>query len=246
MKKMKKSKYKTPTERIQSFFRPDLESVWIKTPGKIKSAKRYKRAKKSVKFESPDYLHTQIHTHPMHYPKDYFYRVGIGFPSIPDFEGFFKDRNIKTMVVAQLNPKLKKVEGYTFVRKKKHFVTEKSKNLISKLEAEKAPTCYDKFQDVLDSRYLQFRFVPARGYRFEKDELIYQKKTDREYRLGIIVFFAFLIILFFSQKKLTGFTILAGKTFPFPSIFILFMLLIGLTFYLIRKKINFYSGKNKN
>jgi len=232
-----KKKRKTPTERIQSFFHPDLESAWIKTPGKIKSVKGYRRAKKSVKFESPDYLHTQIHTHPMHYPNDFFYRAGLGIPSLNDFAQFFENKNIKTMIVAQINPKLKKVEGYTFVRKKKQFVSEKSKNLISKLEVKNGLTPHDQFGDILNSRYIQCRFVPVKGYKFNPAEFIYQRKNiNREYRLGIIIFFAFLAILLFFQKRFTGFVISAGMIHSYVSVFILFMLLIGVAIFLIRRK----------
>ncbi len=117
-----KKKRESPTRIIEKDKNPRKEQYFIKRLGKdleecasIREA-RYvitdiEKARNYLKKTGEKPL-TELHTHPTKKGES-----GGANPSTQDIVQFLREKNIKTSIIAQQNPKTGRVEGYTFMTK---------------------------------------------------------------------------------------------------------------------------------
>jgi len=211
MKKNSK-KRKTPTEIIESTSRPDLETSYRK-PGRGKFMRRLiqlRRPKKSIAIIRRDLPDFGIHTHP--YTKGEEWNA---IPSHVDIREFLR-RESKMDAVAQRDSSTGKVMGYTFLRKTRKYeehVQDSShlrKTLFVDLKkivnSTEFPEGLDEYLDKIKNEHIKIRFVPAPGYKFDKETGNYvPKEKSLEGTVITAIIASFVLVAVFLNKNLTGF-----------------------------------------
>lgn len=262
--KKKEKRRRKPTKIIEKDKEPWKEQYFIKKLGKdLKECAYIRNAEYIVQNtgKARDYFKetgekplTDLHTHPTEKGEG-----GGASPSSEDIVLFLREKNTKTAIIAQQNPKTRKVEGYTFMMKTEKtpkfdyseyeersigdFV-EKSREIYKKahiLTHESLPEELQRYllRDMARKFSFKYRHVPVKGYRLDEDLMSFVpiKKKNLETKFVVIIGLTFLISLLFMFPGMTG--LVVGKFAPKTSNIIgagLFILgIIGSYFYFKKK-----------
>jgi len=259
-----KKKYrKSPTEIIEEDKEPWKEQYFIKKLGKeLKECAYIREAKSVIKNDEKvgDYFKktgekplTELHTHPTKRGES----DGANASTV-DIVHFLREKNIKTSIIAQQNPKTGKVEGYTLMRK-----TEKTPKFdYSAYEESSIENLIEKSEEIYKKAYIltheslpkelqrhllgkaaskfnfKYRRVPVRGYKLDRNLMSFApiEKKNLETKLAVIIGLTFLISILFMSSGITGLVVgkFASKT---PTIGAgLFILGIVLFYFYFKKK----------
>lgn len=245
---------KSPKEIIESNDNPYLEDNWTKRPRKNLKNTSINREDYGVTYRT--FLGIKHPLSNMHY-QDVHTHVNRGDPmcgvqAYPDIYNFLVDLGQDSSVVAQIDPESREVQGYTIIRKSKAYkdkgfrirARRESEENIKDLKSKKyfSPNVEDlgQWNKVLDFYKLNHRFVPSKGYVFDKNlgRYIKQEKSIETKVASIIGISSLILSLVFLSSDITGFVI-ANLTTPASNIVgtSLFLLgILGLFYYFKIKK----------
>lgn len=179
-----------------------------------------------------------IHTHP-----------DIPLPSKEDIFYFlnkFEEDQRLNMIIAQRNPKKGQIEGYFFLKQLKEksfigfpkiYIPRRDKFLDIRLEY---PTWEKDLKEISKYFNLKYRFVPTKGYAFDKKEMMFVKKENKNLEkkfAGIIAIFGFGAGMIFLSSNFTG-NVIGNLTQINFNLIGAFLFMIGLVcaFYYFKKK----------
>lgn len=185
-----------------------------------------------------------VHNHP-HIPS----QMISGFPSASDLKHFFLSRKMNGTVIAQRDNHTGKLMGYTLLLKRKNFKKGKqindeelnsySGNLTKNHLTYNVKNSYEELKQLAKEKGLSLKFIPARGFYFNKSIGSYEKKGNEIGRnlenavTSILIGFALIFLLtkisftgavindYFSNVSFTNLFIIGGLYFS-AVIFILF------------------------
>lgn len=217
---MRRRKEKTNREVIESE-NPKVEHAYVKFPRKRLIPVTKKSDEHSVDTDlfklhtlmksggHKDYI--GVHNHP-HIPT----QTISGFPSASDLKHFFLNRKMNGTVIAQRDNHTGKLMGYTLLLKGKNFKKAKllsdeelnsySGNLTRNNLTYNIKNSYDEIRQLARDKRFGLKFIPARGFYFNKSTGSYEK-TERglEKKAMIILGIAgFIFSIFFLSFNFTG------------------------------------------
>lgn len=262
--KKKEKHRKSPTKIIEKDKEPWKEQYFIKKLGKnLKECASIREAEYTIKNtgKARDYFKetgekplTELHTHPTK-------KGGASGanPSPEDIIQFLREKNMRTSIIAQQNPKTRKVEGYTFMMKTEKTpkfdysayeersiedYIEKSEEIYKKAYILTHASLPEELQrdllgDMAEKFSFKYKHVPVKGYRLDEDLMSFVpiEKKNLETKLTVIIGLTFLISILFMLPGMTG--LVVGKFAPKTSNIIgagLFILgIIGSYFYFKKK-----------
>ena len=230
--KKNREKKKTPTEIIESTSRPYLEAAFVKPRRgefwrRLIQWRRPKAVRSLYRLDSPDF---DIHTHVYIEGKKWN-----GIPSPRDFKDFLGNDS-KMSAVAQRDSITGKVMGYTFLRKTREYEEPTSRNLFGELrtiKSEKSEKSLESYMGRVKSENIQMRFVPAPGYKFNKETGNYvpkEKSLERTVATALIA--SFILAAVFLNQNLTGF-IISNSVQNYSLITILLLVIAIFLIYLL-------------
>ncbi len=259
-----KKKRESPTRIIEKGKKPQKEQYFIKKLGKdleecasIREAryviKDLEKARNYFKKTGEKPL-TELHTHPTKKGES-----GGANPSTQDIVSFLREKNIRTSIIAQQNPKTRKVEGYTFMVKKEEtpkfdyssYEERSTENFIKKSEEiyHKAHILTHKSLPEELQRYLlskmasklnfKYRHVPVKGYKLDRNLMSFApiEKKNLETKFAVIIGLIFFISILFILPSMTGFVVgsLASKTSNVIGVSLFILGIVGSYFYFKKK-----------
>jgi hypothetical protein len=223
---------KSPKEIIEKG-NPKTEQAYMKFPRKelIKISKQLDEHPDYVKFDNRltkeifkknNYnKFFAIHTHPYN-----FQYKGCGIPSSVDLEKFYLDTRAKGEIISQRDTETGDVQGYTILlrgkEKKNIFSRFLSRNQKFKKEekeikynlkefeeynnSKEVKKTYNKLNEICKEQDWRLRFVPVKGYYFNKSTGNFEKGSGLEKNLVIgVLFLIFGSLVVLSLPKINGF-----------------------------------------
>jgi len=222
---------------------------------------------------SKDKIHnkyTQIHTHG--YIRS---EIPNALPSGSDLETFYRSNKQKAEIIAQQNVQTGEVSGYTVLLKKMDRKDEYSnlfevkypglfgpfkeiylgerlsgqakkynKGLYTRKISPKEG--YNKLKEICEKQDWNLRFVPAKGYYFDKETGNFEKKKGIEKIVASVIGGFIIIASLFNLYKLNAFVIseeINSQSRYFILIFIIFTFVFGVFMIFKKSKINKKQSK---
>lgn len=248
---------KTPKEVIEKG-NPKTEQAYVKFPREelidiSKGGNEYsvRSNMKLVREMAKNKLYnrfTHIHTHP--------YLEGeslCALPSSVDLESFYNQAKEKSSMIAQRDTQTGEIFGYTALLKAKdknlwslkelynsEKIHRKLANYNKKLiTGEISPKeAYNELNDICDKEDWRIRFVPAKGYYFNKETGNFEKNkgANLEKVVASIMGVSILLFVLFNVVNINGFVINNSSNVGSINLFwALATILLGITFFVVRR-----------
>lgn len=248
---------RTPKEVIEKG-NPKTEQAYVKFPREepldiSKGENEYsvisnmKLVRKMAKNKSHNKF-THIHTHP--------YMKGESFCALPssvDLESFYNQAKEKSSMIAQRDVQTGEIFGYTALLKvkdknlwspKELYNGEKLHRKLAKynrrLITEKInpKEAYHEVNEICDKEGWRIRFVPSKGYYFNKETGNFEKNkgVNLEKVVASIMGGSILLFVLFNVSNINGFVINNSKNVSSINLFwILSIIFLGIAFFVVRR-----------
>jgi hypothetical protein len=192
-----------------------------------------------------------LHTH--------LYKKGKKGFAIPSSEDLYSLGHVlkntskyKGEIIAQRGYNSGELQGYTFLSPDENNIwndSMKNKSLLKQYNKElnryklfekfSLKWTYDKLKDICDEYNLKIKFVPEKGYYFNKKTGNFEKNknSDLEKVVASIMGISILLFALFNVVNINGFVVNNSRNVGSINLFwTLAIILLGITFFVIRKK----------